>query len=38
MGWSGWLVVVRARDKEDVRNVRKNYGTNIEYLKKVFLE
>ena len=38
MGWSGWLVVERSRDKEDVRNVRKNYGTNIEYLKKVFQE
>lgn len=36
MGWSGWLVVERSRDKEDVRNVKKNYGTNIEYLKKVF--
>lgn len=38
MGWSGWLVVERSRDKEDVRNVKKNYGTNIEYLKKVFQE
>lgn len=36
MGWSGWLVVERSRDKDDVRNVKKNYGTNIEYLKKVF--
>lgn len=34
MGWSGWLVVERSRDKDGVRNVRKNYGTNIEYLKK----
>ena len=38
MGWSGWLVVERSRDKDDVHNVRKNYGTNIEYLKKVFQE
>ena len=36
MGWSGWLVVERSRDKDDVQNVRKNYGTNIEYLKEVF--
>lgn len=38
MGWSGWLVVERSRDKDDVRNVEKNYGTNIEYLKKIFQE
>ena len=36
MGWSGWLVGERSRDKDDVHNVRKNYGTNIEYLKEVF--
>ena len=36
MGWSGWLVVERSRDKDDVHNVRKNYGTYIEYLKEVF--
>lgn len=24
MGWSGWLVVERSRDKDDVHNVRKN--------------
>lgn len=36
MGWSGWLVVECSRDKDDVHNVRKNYGTNIEYLKEVF--
>ena len=35
MGWSGWLVVERSRDKDE-HNVRKNYGTNIEYLKEVF--
>ena len=36
MGWSGWLVVERSRDKADVRNVKKNYGTNIKYLKGLF--
>lgn len=36
MGWSGWLVVERSRDVKDVRNVKKNFGTNIKYLKEVF--
>ena len=30
------LVVERSRDKDDVHNVRKNYGTNVRYLKEVF--
>ncbi|WP_302614700.1 TIM barrel protein [uncultured Duncaniella sp.] len=36
MGWSGWLVVERSRDVKEVRNVKKNFGTNIRYLKEVF--
>ncbi|MDR1021656.1 MAG: sugar phosphate isomerase/epimerase [Prevotellaceae bacterium] len=36
MGWSGWLVVERSRSAEDVHNVKKNYGANLKYLKKVF--
>lgn len=36
MGWSGWLVVERSRDKNDVHNVKKNYGTNIAYIKEIF--
>lgn len=36
MGWSGWLVIERSRDENDVRNVKKNFGTNVEYLKRVF--
>ena len=36
IGWCGWLVVERSRDKNDVHNVKKNYGTNIEYLKSIF--
>lgn len=36
MGWSGWLVVERSRNKEDIRNVKKNFSENIEYLKKIF--
>jgi sugar phosphate isomerase/epimerase len=36
MGWSGWLIVERSRDKNEVHNVKKNYGANIAYLKQVF--
>lgn len=36
MDWSGWLVVERSRDANDVRNVKGNYSTNVAYLKKVF--
>ncbi len=36
MRWKGWLVVERSRDKNDVRNVKANYGDNAAYLKEVF--
>jgi alpha-L-rhamnosidase len=36
MGWSGWLLVERSRDVNDVHNVKKNYGANAKYLKKIF--
>jgi L-ribulose-5-phosphate 3-epimerase len=36
MGWSGWLVIERSRDANDSRNVRRNFGANTAYLKKVF--
>lgn len=36
LGWSGWLFVERSRDVTDVRNVKRNYGENVKYLKKVF--
>lgn len=36
MGWTGWLVVERSRDKRDARNVKKNFGANVAYLKSVF--
>jgi sugar phosphate isomerase/epimerase len=36
MGWSGWLVMERSRDRNDSRNVKKNYGANAAYLKSVF--
>ncbi len=36
IGWSGWLFVERSRDVKDVRNVKKNYGENVKYLKEIF--
>lgn len=36
MKWSGWLVVERSRNAQDVRNVRGNFGRNVAYLKEVF--
>ena len=29
MGWRGWLVVERSRDKDDVRNVKKRIMVRI---------
>lgn len=36
MKWSGWLVVERSRNAQDVRNVKGNFGTNVAYLKEIF--
>ncbi len=36
MGWRGWLIVERSRDANDVHNVRKNFGSNVKYLKSIF--
>ncbi|AWW31196.1 sugar phosphate isomerase/epimerase [Echinicola strongylocentroti] len=36
MGWSGWLIIERSRDTDDVHNVRANYGGNVAYMKSVF--
>jgi len=36
MGWSGWLVVERSRDINNVRDVRGNFSANVRYLKEVF--
>jgi sugar phosphate isomerase/epimerase len=36
MGWSGWLVLERSRDAKDPRNVKKNFGANVAYVKSVF--
>jgi L-ribulose-5-phosphate 3-epimerase len=36
MGWSGWLVIERSRDRNDSPNVKKNFGANAKFLKAVF--
>jgi len=36
MGWGGWLVLERSRDANDARNVRRNFGANAAYVKRVF--
>jgi len=36
MKWSGWLIVERSRDVNQVHNVKANYGANVAYLKKIF--
>ena len=36
LGWTGWLFVERSRDVKEVRNVKKNYGENVKYLKEIF--
>ena len=38
MKWTGWLVVERSRNAQDVRNVRGNFSTNVAYLKEIFDE
>ena len=36
MQWSGWLFVERSRDTTMVKNVKMNYGANVQYIKEVF--
>lgn len=36
MKWSGWLVIERSRDKNDVHNIKGNYSANTAYVKSVF--
>lgn len=36
LGWGGWLVIERSRDANDARNVRRNFGANAGYVKRVF--
>lgn len=34
--WRGWLVIERSRDAKEPSNVRKNFSTNVKYVKAVF--
>jgi sugar phosphate isomerase/epimerase len=36
LGWRGWLVAERSRDAADPKNVKRNFGANVAYLKKIF--
>lgn len=36
MSWRGWLVMQRSRDAHNPHDVKKNYGTNAAFLKKIF--
>ena len=36
MTWSGWLVVERSRNAQDIRNVKGNFGRNVAYLKEIY--
>lgn len=36
MGWKGWLVIERSRDKNDPRDVKWNFSANTAYVKSVF--
>lgn len=36
MNWKGWIIVERSRDTTDVHNIKRNYGSNISYLKQIF--
>ena len=36
MGWRGWLVIERSRDKGDAGNVKRNYSANTSYVKSIF--
>ncbi len=36
MRWSGWLVIERSRDANDVHNVKGNFGANTAFMKSIF--
>jgi L-ribulose-5-phosphate 3-epimerase len=38
MDWKGWLVVERSRDGKDPKNVKRNFGANLAYLRRIFQE
>ncbi|AEV99894.1 endonuclease [Niastella koreensis] len=36
IGYRGWLVIERSRDASDPKNVKRNFGANVAYLKSIF--
>jgi sugar phosphate isomerase/epimerase len=36
IGYKGWLVVERSRDASDPKNVKRNFGANVAYMKSIF--
>jgi len=36
IGWSGWLVIERSRDRRKPRDIQYNFGSNIKYLRSIF--
>lgn len=36
IGYKGWLVVERSRDANDPKNVKRNFGANVAYMKSIF--
>jgi sugar phosphate isomerase/epimerase len=36
IGYKGWLVIERSRDANDPRNVKRNFGANVAYMKSIF--
>jgi L-ribulose-5-phosphate 3-epimerase len=36
IGYKGWLVIERSRDATDPRNVKRNFGANVAYMKSIF--
>jgi L-ribulose-5-phosphate 3-epimerase len=36
IGYKGWLVIERSRDATDPKNVKRNFGANVAYMKSIF--
>lgn len=36
IGYKGWLVIERSRDASDPKNVKRNFGANVAYMKSIF--
>jgi L-ribulose-5-phosphate 3-epimerase len=36
IGYKGWLVIERSRDASDPKNVKRNFSSNVAYMKSIF--